>query len=147
MADCHNRGREATCPWSPSLVVLAAAVALTIGGRVRRLVDADRESESRRRWSDVRAECLRRDAVRHAAPRPSRPKPVPDSSGPAVIADVPIVPVTQFRTTVERTGRDEVAAVLAGTSKTCDALELVDGEADAILAGARGRTGRPTRSG
>lgn len=49
------------------------------------------------------------------------------------LVDVPIVPVTQFRTTLDRTGRDEVKAVLAGTSKTYDALELVADEADAIL--------------
>ena len=59
-----------------------------------------------------------------AAPPPSQPQP---------IADVPIVPVTQFRTTRQRTNRDEVAAVLAGTSPTYDALELVASEADAIL--------------
>ena len=44
------------------------------------------------------------------------------------------MPVTQFRTQLDRTGRDEVEAVLAGTSKTYDALELVESEADAILA-------------
>jgi hypothetical protein len=49
------------------------------------------------------------------------------------LADVAIVPVTQFRAALDRTGRAEVAAVLAGTSKTYDALELVEAEADAIL--------------
>jgi poly-gamma-glutamate synthesis protein (capsule biosynthesis protein) len=42
--------------------------------------------------------------------------------------------VTQFRTTAERTTSKEVAAVLAGSSKTYDALELVDADADAMLA-------------
>jgi poly-gamma-glutamate synthesis protein (capsule biosynthesis protein) len=58
----------------------------------------------------------------------------PPTATPASIADVQIVPVTQFRTTAERTNRDEVAAVLAGTSKTYDALELIDVDADSILA-------------
>jgi poly-gamma-glutamate synthesis protein (capsule biosynthesis protein) len=42
--------------------------------------------------------------------------------------------VTQFRSTRVRTTHDEVAAVLAGTSTAYEALELVAGEADAILA-------------
>ncbi|MEJ7696863.1 MAG: hypothetical protein WKF78_09685 [Candidatus Limnocylindrales bacterium] len=48
--------------------------------------------------------------------------------------DVPIVPVTQFRTTRTATDRDEVTAVLAGRSGRFDAVELVEVEADAILA-------------
>jgi Bacterial capsule synthesis protein PGA_cap len=51
----------------------------------------------------------------------------------AAIADVPIVPVTQFRTTFNSTDRKEVAAVLSGTSRRYDALALVESEADAIL--------------
>ena len=51
------------------------------------------------------------------------------------VADVPIVPVAQFRTTAETVSRAEIAATLAGTSGTWDALELVESEADAILAG------------
>ena len=53
---------------------------------------------------------------------------------PGPLADVAVVPVTQFRATALSTNRDEVAAVLAGTSKRYDALELVESEADAILA-------------
>ena len=48
--------------------------------------------------------------------------------------DVPIVPVTHFRSPVTGSNRSEVAAVLAGTSKRYEALELVASEADAILA-------------
>ena len=69
------------------------------------------------------------------------PVPTPEATPAAsptvptpAIADVPIVPVTQFRTTVNSTNGDEVAAVLAGTSRRYDALALVDDEADAILA-------------
>jgi poly-gamma-glutamate capsule biosynthesis protein CapA/YwtB (metallophosphatase superfamily) len=50
------------------------------------------------------------------------------------LADIPVVPVVQFRTQQDRVGRDEVEATLAGTSKSYDSLELVDAEADAILA-------------
>jgi len=66
------------------------------------------------------------------------PTPLPTPA----IADVPIVPVTQFRTTLTSTNRDEVGAVLAGTSRRYEALALVESEADAILA-ALGMT-RPT---
>jgi Bacterial capsule synthesis protein PGA_cap len=68
-------------------------------------------------------------AVPTATPEPT-PTPTPT---PVPLADVPIVPVTHFRTTAERTNRDEVAAVLAGSSKTYDTLELVESEADAIF--------------
>ncbi len=64
--------------------------------------------------------------------------PSASPSGPAATpgppTDVAIVPVTQFRTTATATSRKEVADVLAGTSTRYDALELVAGEADAILA-------------
>ena len=60
----------------------------------------------------------------------------------ATLADVPIVPVTHFRSTRTSTGRDEVADVLAGGSKRYEALELVASEADAVL-GALGLE-RPT---
>ncbi len=40
------------------------------------------------------------------------------------MADVPIVPVTSFRSTPTATTREEVAAVLAGTSDRYVALEL-----------------------
>jgi len=62
------------------------------------------------------------------------------TSGP--LADVPVVPVTQFRATQTSTTLDEVAAVLLGTSDRYVGLELVKGEADAILASLR--LDRPT---
>ena len=46
---------------------------------------------------------------------------------------VAVVPVTQFRTPWTNTTRDEVLAVLAGTSERYAALELVAGDADEIL--------------
>src|SRR5436190_70029 len=72
-----------------------------------------------------------------AAGRSSSP-PVAPRSGtpvPAPPADVPIVPVAQFRTTATSATRADVGAALAGTGKTWNALELVQDEADAILAG------------
>jgi len=72
--------------------------------------------------------------------------PSPEPSLPAVVADVAIVPVTQFRSTVEAVGRADVSAALAGTSKTFDAVEIVEADADAILAAVgAARPGDPTR--
>jgi hypothetical protein len=65
---------------------------------------------------------------------PAEPATSPSSTPTQVpLAAVPIVPVTQFRATVELTGRAEVADVLAGTSNRYEALELVEADADAIL--------------
>jgi hypothetical protein len=55
------------------------------------------------------------------------------SSDPGVVA-MPIVPVTSFRAAWDSTDASEVAAVVAGTSRRYDALELVVADADAILA-------------
>jgi hypothetical protein len=54
--------------------------------------------------------------------------------GPFVGTVVPIVPVTNFRSTATSTTKDEVAATLAGTSSRYQAVELISDEADAILA-------------
>ncbi|MBA2382010.1 MAG: CapA family protein, partial [Chloroflexi bacterium] len=72
-----------------------------------------------------------------AEPDGSADAPPPASQPPvdAPLADVPIVPVAQYRTTVGAIGRDDIRAILAGTSATWDGLELVSREADAILAG------------
>ena len=51
----------------------------------------------------------------------------------APLADVPIVPVAHYRTTVERIGRAGIQAVLDGTSSTWNAIELVESEAEAVL--------------
>jgi hypothetical protein len=58
----------------------------------------------------------------------------PTPSPTPVLRDVAVVPVTNFRATATSTNRSEAAAVLAGTSKRYQALELVASEADAILA-------------
>ena len=65
----------------------------------------------------------------HSDPTPIAAQPVAS----AALADVPIVPVISFRSTPTATTREEVAAVLAGTSDRYVALELVADEADAIL--------------
>jgi poly-gamma-glutamate capsule biosynthesis protein CapA/YwtB (metallophosphatase superfamily) len=68
----------------------------------------------------------------------AKPTPTPAEVEPTAttttIGDIPIVPVTHFRATVTTSSKKEVAAVLAGTSTRYAALELVGGEADAILA-------------
>jgi hypothetical protein len=62
----------------------------------------------------------------------ARPSSSPTPS--ATLADIPIVPVTNFRATPTSTTREELEAVLAGTSTRYKALELIAGESDAILA-------------
>ncbi len=79
-----------------------------------------------------------------SSPGPSdEPEPTTSADpNPSASADAPsapatealIVPVTQFRTARASTDRDEVADVLAGRSDRYEALELVEGEAEAILA-------------
>ena len=86
-------------------------------------------------------------AVATATPRPTEtagavvedsPSPTPSEAPatpapPAELADVPVVPVTNFRATPTSTSAKELKAVLAGTSDRYTALELVESEADAIL--------------
>ncbi len=67
-------------------------------------------------------------------PSPTPSEVEPTTAPASAIGDVPIVPVAHFRTTVTSSSKKEVAAVLAGTSTRYEALELVKGEADAILA-------------
>ena len=74
-----------------------------------------------------------------AAPTSPSPTPIPSTVATATptavpIAQVPIVPVTHFRTTVERAGFEDVRATIAGTSKVFDSLGLVEADADAVLA-------------
>jgi poly-gamma-glutamate synthesis protein (capsule biosynthesis protein) len=71
-------------------------------------------------------------AVTPTAAATLAPSPTPAPPGP--ITDVPIVPVANFRATPTSTTHAELEAVLAGKSTSYTALELVDGEADAILA-------------
>ena len=66
------------------------------------------------------------------APASAGPTPRPPAVGPP--ADVPIVPVTNFRAAQTSTTQAELEDVLAGTSKRYTAVELVSDEADAILA-------------
>src|SRR4051794_3152232 len=59
----------------------------------------------------------------------ARPTPAP----PAEIADVPIVPVTNFRSALTAASATDVAAILDGTSTRFETLDLVVSEAPAIL--------------
>lgn len=64
-----------------------------------------------------------------SSPEPSSAPPAP--SGPVQAA---VVPVTQFRTTRTSTDLATVKAVLDGSSTRYEALELVESDADAVLA-------------
>ncbi|HEY6015122.1 MAG TPA: CapA family protein, partial [Candidatus Limnocylindrales bacterium] len=70
---------------------------------------------------------------------PSAPAsaPAPSASATPVAAEpdarVPIVPVVNFRNTATASSLADVKAILAGTSSRYQAVELIDGEADAIL--------------
>ena len=70
-----------------------------------------------------------------AAPADSLPPSASPSPTPAEreLADVAVVPVTQFRSTLGAVTLAETKATIAGTSKRFAALELVEGEATAIL--------------
>jgi Bacterial capsule synthesis protein PGA_cap len=72
-----------------------------------------------------------------ATPSSTVAAPPSAASSPASLGEIPIVPVTGFRATVTSTDRSEVEAVLAGTSRRYEALELVADEADQILAALR----------
>ncbi len=85
--------------------------------------------------------------VANATPRPTATAAATDVESPAPtaieasatpapsagLADIPVVPVTNFRATGNSTDAKELKAVLAGTSDRYIALELVESEADAIL--------------
>jgi hypothetical protein len=61
--------------------------------------------------------------------------PVPSqAASPLPAASVPIVPVVDFRSTVQNVNVDSVRAVLAGTHARWRSLELVGADADGILA-------------
>ena len=68
---------------------------------------------------------------RSGEPTPA-PTPTPTPT-PRPLADVPIVPVTDFRSPVTRIGRADLAALVAGTGRF-ESLELVEADADGILA-------------
>jgi hypothetical protein len=131
-------------PFFTVLAVLAVAIAVTLGGNLIAATPASGPTVSPSLAGPTTA------ANPTSTPAPSSstapPAPTPSPTPGSVIADVAIVPVAQFRTQQDRTGRDEVRAVLAGTSKTYGALELVAADADAILAaiGAE-RPSDPTR--
>jgi hypothetical protein len=63
-----------------------------------------------------------------ASPGPSQP------ASPLPAASVPIVPVVDFRSTVQNINVDSVRAVLAGTHARWRSLELIGSDADGILA-------------
>jgi len=67
----------------------------------------------------------------------SSPGPFPapsQAASPLPSASVPIVPVVDFRSTVQNVNVDSVRAVLAGTHARWRSLELIGSDADGILA-------------
>ena len=70
-------------------------------------------------------------------PTPFPTTPPPPTPPLVTTARVAIVPVAHFRTQVSSSSFAEVEAVLAGTSARYDALELVEADADAVLAALR----------
>jgi poly-gamma-glutamate synthesis protein (capsule biosynthesis protein) len=64
---------------------------------------------------------------------PPSAQPVPSLS-PLPLANVPIVPVADFRSPVENINIDSVRAVLAGTHARWRSLEMLGGDADGIFA-------------
>ncbi len=64
---------------------------------------------------------------------PSNSEATPPVPTTAAVTELAVVPVTQFRATATSTTRAEVEAVLAGSSRRYEALELVEADADAIL--------------
>ncbi|HEX4896997.1 MAG TPA: CapA family protein [Candidatus Limnocylindrales bacterium] len=69
-----------------------------------------------------------------AASSPAVVEPTASPEPTPVFADIPIVPVTQFRAPWDGVDSAEVAAVLAGTSDHYAALELVASDSDAAIA-------------
>ena len=69
-----------------------------------------------------------------AAPASPSASPSATAVAPGPPEEIAIVPVTQYRSTATATSRKEVADVLAGKSTRYEALELVSGETDEILA-------------
>jgi poly-gamma-glutamate capsule biosynthesis protein CapA/YwtB (metallophosphatase superfamily) len=67
-------------------------------------------------------------------PRAAGPPPDSTPTPPPDIVDVPVSPVTNFRTTATSVTRKDVLSVLDGTSTRYTGLELVKSEAEAILA-------------
>jgi poly-gamma-glutamate capsule biosynthesis protein CapA/YwtB (metallophosphatase superfamily) len=131
----------------PLLVVLgliAIAIALPVSGGQLGIVGTASIAPSQAAGSGPAAAASGPSQTPGGTPAPSSgapsatpggtPAPAPTPTPGTIIAAVPIVPVTNFRSTATSTARREVQATLAGTSARYDALELVGDEADAILA-------------
>ena len=122
------------------LVVVLGALVLAIGVSALGWGSASPPAASPGPSSVARASAsapASQDPTPSASAAIAPPPPSPSASLPPVdspLADVPIVPVAQYRTTVERVTLAEVRAAWEGTSTTWAGLELVEDEAPAILA-------------
>jgi hypothetical protein len=114
------------------VALLAVTVAITVGLAAGRPTSSPAPSGSDAARLPSQAASA---SVEPAPPSPTATQAptAPPTPTPVAIADVAIVPATHFRTTAERTNRDEVRAILAGSSETYDALELVETEAEAVF--------------
>src|SRR5690349_18444851 len=117
----YPRGKIATVRRLPLVVVvvaLAAAVGITLAGTASGPAGSPAPSPV---------------AGRSSAPLVAG-GPTPSATPvDAPLADVPIVPVAPSRSPVLSVGRADIQAALEGSSPRWDAVELVSGEADAIL--------------
>ena len=115
---------------------------------VARLAGRDRTAPPRRDGADRRRRRSRRDRRRHSATPTAEPPPTagrPRRPVAATCRDRAGHPVPRDRG--PRPTATEVAAVLAGTSERYEALELVEADADAILAALGAGAPRRRRAG
>ncbi len=116
------------------LLALAIAVPLA-GGQLGGVLSSPTPSRSGLAAGSTEPSQAPPRATAPASPEPSASTPPPETPAPTpVFAEIAVVPVTHFRTRHSATDRAEVEAVLAGTSGRYDVLELVEADADAILA-------------
>jgi len=116
-------------------LVIAALVAVLAAGQVGLLGAASSASAGP---SSAVATATPRSTETGGVIVEDSPSPTPGEAPatpapPAELADVPVVPVTNFRATPTSTNAKELKAVLTGTSDRYTAVELVESEADAIL--------------
>jgi len=126
-------------PVAVVLVLIGAAILVPIGGGLVGSVGRSNPSSAPAGASATPASSAVAGGSASADPSatsgqtasPPATTPAPPSGPPG---DVAIVPVTTFRSAYSATSSDEVKDVLAGKSNRYEALELVESDADAILA-------------
>ena len=120
-------GRRTLAPAAGAIVVAALAGAVGLAAGAFGPQPSNQPSASAALGASPSAAAI---ASSTPAPTPT-PRPTPT---PVPLVDVVIVPATHFRTPFAGSSFADVASVLTGTSARYDALELVESDADAILA-------------